>query len=96
MYKKQGIPEPANGDDQHFRGDPRRWPDQQGAAQCARVYRASDPAFADRCLNAARRAWQAARACPVYTSPSPRDQRQDRMPSSAVKKKKITADERAP
>lgn len=37
------------------------------AAQCARVYRASDPAFADRCLSAARRAWQAAKAAPdVY------------------------------
>jgi len=37
------------------------------AAQCARIYRASDPAFADRCLTAAKRAWTAARAQPdVY------------------------------
>ena len=37
------------------------------AAQCARLYRASDPAFADRCLAAAKRAWAAARAQPdVY------------------------------
>jgi endoglucanase len=30
------------------------------AAQCARVWRTVDPAFADRCLAAARRAWAAA------------------------------------
>ncbi len=37
------------------------------AAQCARDYRTSDPAFADRCLAAAKRAWSAARAQPdVY------------------------------
>lgn len=37
------------------------------AAQCARVWRQIDPAFADRCLAAATRAWAAARRNPrVY------------------------------
>lgn len=35
------------------------------AAQCARVYRTWDAAFADRCLSAAERAWDAARAHPA-------------------------------
>ncbi|MFI7336380.1 glycoside hydrolase family 9 protein [Streptomyces sp. NPDC050085] len=39
------------------------------AAQCARVYRAYDAAFADRCLSAARRAWTAARANPALYAP---------------------------
>ncbi|MFJ9084334.1 glycoside hydrolase family 9 protein [Streptomyces sp. NPDC102384] len=39
------------------------------AAQCARVYRAYDPAFADRCLSAARKAWTAARANPALYAP---------------------------
>lgn len=34
------------------------------AAQCARVWREIDPAFADRCLTAARRAWAAAERHP--------------------------------
>jgi endoglucanase len=33
-------------------------------AQCARVYRGYDPAFADRCLGAAERAWKAAEKHP--------------------------------
>lgn len=37
------------------------------AAQCARVWRSIDPAYADKCLRAAERAWQAARRNPeVY------------------------------
>ncbi|GAA0592762.1 glycoside hydrolase family 9 protein [Streptomyces crystallinus] len=39
------------------------------AAQCARVYRPYDAAFADRCLSAARRAWTAARANPALYAP---------------------------
>jgi endoglucanase len=40
------------------------------AAQCARVYREFDPAFADRCLAAAERAWQAAQKFPkLFASP---------------------------
>ncbi len=37
------------------------------AAQCARVWSAFDPAFADRCLTAAQRAWQAANDNPIFT-----------------------------
>ncbi|WP_329126296.1 glycoside hydrolase family 9 protein [Streptomyces sp. NBC_01465] len=41
------------------------------AAQCARVFRPYDAAFADRCQSAARRAWTAARANPaLYASAS--------------------------
>ncbi|WGD42741.1 glycoside hydrolase family 9 protein [Streptomyces cathayae] len=39
------------------------------AAQCARVYRPYDAAFADRCLAAARKAWTAARANPALYAP---------------------------
>ncbi|MGJ3559779.1 glycoside hydrolase family 9 protein [Streptomyces sp. INA 01156] len=39
------------------------------AAQCARVYRPYDAAFADRCLAAARKAWTAARADPALYAP---------------------------
>ncbi|MET7697416.1 glycoside hydrolase family 9 protein [Streptomyces sp. NPDC005485] len=39
------------------------------AAQCARVYRAYDAKFADRCLTAARRAWSAAQANPALYAP---------------------------
>ncbi|MFH8484455.1 glycoside hydrolase family 9 protein [Streptomyces longisporoflavus] len=39
------------------------------AAQCARVFRPYDAAFADRCLSAARRAWTAARANPDVYAP---------------------------
>ncbi|MFE1459140.1 glycoside hydrolase family 9 protein [Streptomyces sp. NPDC058735] len=39
------------------------------AAQCARVYRSYDSAFADRCLTAARKAWTAARANPALHAP---------------------------
>ena len=37
------------------------------AAQCARVWRKLDAAFADRCLTAAERAWQAANDNPIFT-----------------------------
>ncbi|MBB4980847.1 glycoside hydrolase family 9 protein [Streptomyces nymphaeiformis] len=41
------------------------------AAQCARVFRPYDSAYADRCLSAARRAWTAAQANPaLYASAS--------------------------
>ncbi|MFF9342297.1 MULTISPECIES: glycoside hydrolase family 9 protein [unclassified Streptomyces] len=40
------------------------------SAQCARVYRPYDSAYADRCLSAARRAWTAARANPALYAPS--------------------------
>ncbi|MFI2735469.1 glycoside hydrolase family 9 protein [Streptomyces sp. NPDC018711] len=40
------------------------------AAQCARVFRPYDPAFADRCLSAARRAWTAAQANPALYAPA--------------------------
>ncbi|MFJ6518097.1 glycoside hydrolase family 9 protein [Streptomyces filamentosus] len=40
------------------------------AAQCARVYRPYDSAYADRCLSAARRAWTAAQANPAMYAPS--------------------------
>ncbi|MEV6212072.1 glycoside hydrolase family 9 protein [Kitasatospora sp. NPDC051914] len=39
------------------------------AAQCARVYAPYDAAFAARCLDAARRAWTAARANPDVLAP---------------------------
>ncbi|MFG2823722.1 glycoside hydrolase family 9 protein [Kitasatospora sp. NPDC048365] len=39
------------------------------AAQCARVYAPYDAAFASRCLDAARRAWAAARANPNVLAP---------------------------
>ncbi|MEU8620529.1 glycoside hydrolase family 9 protein [Streptomyces sp. NPDC048623] len=39
------------------------------AAQCARVFRPYDSAYADRCLSAARRAWTAARANPALYAP---------------------------
>ncbi|MEU9238720.1 glycoside hydrolase family 9 protein [Streptomyces sp. NPDC048385] len=39
------------------------------AAQCARVFRPYDSAFADRCLTAARRAWTAAQANPAMYAP---------------------------
>ncbi|MCX4985459.1 glycoside hydrolase family 9 protein [Streptomyces sp. NBC_00572] len=39
------------------------------AAQCARVYRPYDSAYADRCLSSARRAWTAARANPALYAP---------------------------
>ncbi|GAA4934983.1 glycoside hydrolase family 9 protein [Streptomyces coeruleoprunus] len=39
------------------------------AAQCARVFRPYDSAYADRCLSAARRAWAAARANPAVYAP---------------------------
>ncbi|MFK8906536.1 glycoside hydrolase family 9 protein [Streptomyces sp. YS-3] len=39
------------------------------AAQCARVFRPYDAAFADRCLSAARRAWSAAQANPALFAP---------------------------
>jgi endoglucanase len=37
------------------------------AAQCARIWRTLDAEFADRCLIAAERAWQAANDNPVFT-----------------------------
>ncbi|KOV31541.1 endoglucanase [Streptomyces sp. XY431] len=40
------------------------------AAQCARVYAPYDAAFATRCLDAARRAWTAARANPNLLAPA--------------------------
>lgn len=39
------------------------------AAQCARVFRPYDSAYADRCLSSARRAWTAARANPALYAP---------------------------
>ncbi|MFI0544336.1 glycoside hydrolase family 9 protein [Streptomyces sp. WSLK1-3] len=39
------------------------------AAQCARVFRPYDSAFADHCLAAARRAWTAAQANPAMYAP---------------------------
>ncbi|MFF4273428.1 glycoside hydrolase family 9 protein [Streptomyces sp. NPDC001536] len=39
------------------------------AAQCARVFRPYDAAYADRCLAAARRAWTAAQANPALYAP---------------------------
>ncbi|MFC9701365.1 glycoside hydrolase family 9 protein [Streptomyces sp. NPDC056943] len=39
------------------------------AAQCARVFRPYDAAYADRCLSSARRAWTAARANPALYAP---------------------------
>ncbi|MFD3515497.1 glycoside hydrolase family 9 protein [Streptomyces sp. NPDC058657] len=39
------------------------------AAQCSRVLRPYDAAFADRCLSSARRAWTAARANPALYAP---------------------------
>ena len=39
------------------------------AAQCARVFRPYDAAFADRCLASARRAWTAAQANPALHAP---------------------------
>ncbi|MEV6329914.1 glycoside hydrolase family 9 protein [Streptomyces sp. NPDC051909] len=39
------------------------------AAQCARVFRPYDSAYADRCLSAARRAWTAAQANPALYAP---------------------------
>ncbi|MCX5335896.1 glycoside hydrolase family 9 protein [Streptomyces sp. NBC_00140] len=39
------------------------------AAQCARVFRQYDAAYADRCLAAARRAWTAAQANPAMYAP---------------------------
>lgn len=39
------------------------------AAQCARVFRPYDSAYADRCLSAARRAWTAAQADPALYAP---------------------------
>ncbi|CAM5674772.1 glycoside hydrolase family 9 protein [Streptomyces tanashiensis] len=39
------------------------------AAQCARVFRPYDSAYADRCLSAARRAWTAAQANPAQYAP---------------------------
>ncbi|MGW1498827.1 glycoside hydrolase family 9 protein [Streptomyces mirabilis] len=39
------------------------------AAQCARVFRPYDTAFANRCLTAARKAWTAARANPAMYAP---------------------------
>jgi endoglucanase len=39
-------------------------------AQCARVFRSFDAAFADRCLRAARRAWEAAEANPARIAPA--------------------------
>jgi endoglucanase len=39
------------------------------AAQCARVFRPYDAAYADRCLAAARRAWTAAQANPTLYAP---------------------------
>ncbi|MEU3449196.1 glycoside hydrolase family 9 protein [Streptomyces thermolilacinus] len=38
-------------------------------AQCARVFRPYDSAYADRCLSTARRAWTAARATPALHAP---------------------------
>ncbi|GAA0683536.1 glycoside hydrolase family 9 protein [Kitasatospora atroaurantiaca] len=40
------------------------------AAQCARVYAPYDAAFATRCLNAARRAWTAAKTNPNVLAPA--------------------------
>ncbi|MFE1382447.1 glycoside hydrolase family 9 protein [Streptomyces sp. NPDC058740] len=40
------------------------------AAQCARVFRPYDSAYADRCLSAARRAWTAAQADPALYAPA--------------------------
>ncbi|MFF9193893.1 glycoside hydrolase family 9 protein [Streptomyces sp. NPDC014779] len=40
------------------------------AAQCARVFRPYDSAYADRCLSAARRAWAAAQANPALYAPA--------------------------
>ncbi|MGW8362678.1 glycoside hydrolase family 9 protein [Streptomyces wedmorensis] len=40
------------------------------AAQCARVFRPYDAAYADRCLSAARRAWTAAQANPAVYAPA--------------------------
>jgi endoglucanase len=41
------------------------------AAQCARLYQPYNRPFADKCLNAARKAWTAAKANPaIYASPS--------------------------
>ncbi|GLW73810.1 endoglucanase [Kitasatospora phosalacinea] len=40
------------------------------AAQCARVYAPYDSAFASRCLDAARRAWAAAKANPNVLAPA--------------------------
>ena len=40
------------------------------AAQCARVYAPYDAAFAARCLDAAKRAWTAAKANPAVFAPS--------------------------
>ncbi|MFI8825490.1 glycoside hydrolase family 9 protein [Streptomyces sp. NPDC053431] len=40
------------------------------AAQCARVFRPYDSAYADRCLAAARRAWAAAQANPAVYAPA--------------------------
>ncbi|MCX2183882.1 glycoside hydrolase family 9 protein [Streptomyces sp. SKN60] len=40
------------------------------AAQCARVFRPYDSAYADRCLSAARRAWTAAQANPALYAPA--------------------------
>ncbi|MFD0275639.1 glycoside hydrolase family 9 protein [Kitasatospora sp. NPDC127111] len=40
------------------------------AAQCARVYNTYDPAFAARCLDAAERAWAAAKANPAVLAPA--------------------------
>ncbi|MFD4659420.1 glycoside hydrolase family 9 protein [Kitasatospora sp. NPDC058444] len=40
------------------------------AAQCARVYATYDPAFAARCLDAARHAWAAAEANPAVLAPA--------------------------
>ncbi|MEP7290323.1 MAG: glycoside hydrolase family 9 protein, partial [Chloroflexota bacterium] len=37
------------------------------AAQCARIWRSLDAEFADRCLTAAERAWQAANENPIFT-----------------------------
>lgn len=39
------------------------------AAQCARVFRPYDSAYADRCLSSARRAWTAAQANPALYAP---------------------------
>jgi endoglucanase len=40
------------------------------AAQCARIWRTIDAAFASRCLTAAERAWTAAQANPAVLAPS--------------------------
>ncbi|WP_328946576.1 glycoside hydrolase family 9 protein [Streptomyces sp. NBC_00250] len=40
------------------------------AAQCARVFRPYDSAYADRCMSAARRAWSAAKANPAVYAPA--------------------------